>query len=97
MDYRLTAEAKPTSRGIAQSRRPCPSCSAKIIGTAPLKKVVVVRDNEYIYSKEPDGDTFDLRYRENVSCPGNTTTTSGWSRRTGNVVWSSPIWIDYTK
>ena len=33
-----------------------PELSAKIVGAGPLKKVVIVRDNQYIYSNEPTGD-----------------------------------------
>jgi hypothetical protein len=95
MDYRINAGGATYIQGDELSSQSLPELSARIIGTAPLKKVVIVRDNEYIYSKEPDGETFDLRYRENSLQPGQHYYYVRAEQKDGNLVWSSPIWVKY--
>jgi hypothetical protein len=95
MDYRLSAGGTVYLQGDDISAQSLPELSAKIIGTGPLKKVVVVRDNEYIYSNEPQGETFDLRYRENSLTPGQHYYYVRVEQKDGNVAWSSPIWVKY--
>jgi len=46
-----------------------PEIWARIRGTGPLKQVVVVRDNRYVYAQEPGASEFELRY--------------GWNSATG--------------
>jgi hypothetical protein len=66
----------------------------KIAGTGPLAKVVVVRDNQYIYSQEPTSEVLDFRYRETEApSPGEHYYYVRAEQKDGNVVWSSPIWI----
>jgi hypothetical protein len=47
-----------------------PEVWAKIRGTGPLKQVVVVRDNRYLYAHEPSGNEFELRFRDKALTPG---------------------------
>ena len=93
LDYRMTAGGETYIQGDELSAQALPELSAKIVGTAPLKKVVIVRDNEYIYSNEPQGETFDLRYRENSLTPGQHYYYVRVEQKDGNVAWSSPIWV----
>ncbi len=95
MDYRLSAGGTVYLQGDDIRAQSLPELSAKIIGTGPLKKVVVVRDNDYIYSNEPQGETFDLRYRENSLTPGQHYYYVRVEQKDGNVAWSSPIWVKY--
>jgi hypothetical protein len=93
MDYRMTAGGETHLQGDIFEAGAMPELSAKIIGTDALKKVVVVRDNQYIYSQEPEGSVFDLRYRENSAPPGEHYYYVRVEQKDGNVAWSSPIWI----
>ena len=70
-----------------------PELTARIAGTGPLKKVVVVRDNEYVYSQEPAAEAFDLRYRDTSAEPGEHYYYVRVEQKDGNVAWSSPVWI----
>jgi len=95
LDYRLTVGGQTYLQGDELSAQALPEVSAKIVGSGPLKKVVVVRDNAYVFSKEPEGETFDLRYRENSLTPGQHYYYVRVEQKDGNVAWSSPIWIAY--
>jgi hypothetical protein len=95
LDYRLAAGGQTYIQGDELSAQGLPELSAKIVGSGPLKKVVVVRDNEYIFSNEPTGETFDLRYKENSLTPGQHYYYVRVEQKDGNVAWSSPIWVKY--
>jgi len=97
MDYRMTADGAEYLQGDILKSRSLPELTAKIVGTGALKKVVVVRDNEYIYSQEPEGTTYNLRFKENSLAPGDHYYYVRAEQKNGNVAWSSPIWIKYEK
>jgi hypothetical protein len=94
MDFRLTVDGKPHIQGDITAGAGMPELTAKIHGTGALKKVVIVRDNKYIYTNEPAGESFDLRYREGEALPpGEHYYYVRVEQRDGNVAWSSPIWV----
>ncbi len=55
LDYQMKTDGKTHLQGDAIGASALPEIVASIQGTAPLKQVVIVRDNQYIYSREPDG------------------------------------------
>jgi hypothetical protein len=93
MDFRAAAGGRTFMQGDIGSAAGMPELTARIAGTGPLKKVVVVRDNEYVYSQEPQGESFDLRYRDNSMPAGEHYYYVRVEQKDGNVAWSSPIWI----
>jgi hypothetical protein len=93
LDYRLTVDGKSYVQGDIASGSSMPELIAKIVGTGPLKRVALVRNNEYIYTNDPSGDSFDLRYRENTLSPGEHYYYVRVEQKDGNVAWSSPIWL----
>ncbi len=93
LDYRLTADGKQYLQGDILKSASAPELTATIAGTGPLKKVVVVRDNQYIFSADPTGSTYSLRFKENQLAPGGHYYYVRVEQRDGNMAWSSPIWI----
>jgi hypothetical protein len=93
MDFRAAVDGRMHLQGDIAAGQSLPELTARIAGTGPLKKVVVVRDNEYVYSQEPAGDTFDLRYRDNAAPPGEHYYYVRVEQKDGNMAWSSPVWI----
>ncbi|MGH9720712.1 MAG: DUF3604 domain-containing protein [Bryobacteraceae bacterium] len=91
LDYRVNGALQ----GDEITSKTPPELTAKITGTGPLKKVTVVRDNEYIYSQTPSGESYDLRYRENSPRPGVHYYYVRVEQKDGNVAWSSPVWVNY--
>ena len=70
LDYRLNAGGKTYLQGDELKSASIPELTAHIVGAGPVKRVVIVRDNQYIYSQEPGSVTYDLRYREASLAPG---------------------------
>jgi hypothetical protein len=93
MDFRVSVDGRTHLQGDVTAGRSMPELTARIAGTGPLKKVVVVRDNEYVYSQELAGDSFDLRYRDNSAPPGEHYYYVRVEQQDGNMAWSSPVWI----
>ncbi len=96
LDYRLSADGRTHVQGDITDARSLPEITANIAGTAPLRKVVIVRDNQYIYGQEPAGETFEVRYRETTLAPGQHYYYVRVEQKDGNVAWSSPIWVNYS-
>jgi hypothetical protein len=97
LDYRMKMGGETHLQGDIFRSGSLPEITANIQGTAPLKQVVIVRDNQYIYSKEPDGPSFQLDYRETSLTPGTHYYYVRVEQKDRHMAWSSPIWIEYSK
>src|SRR5262249_44411149 len=96
MDYRMKLDGETYIQGDEARTQSLPEISAKIEGTGPLSKVVIVRDNQYIYAQEPAGDKCELHFRENTLTPGRHYYYVRLQQKDRHMAWSSPIWIDYS-
>ena len=97
LDYRMNVAGKTYLQGDELSAAAMPEIRAHIQASGPLKTVVIVRDNQYIYSINPHGTTFDLNYRERALTPGTHYYYVRLEQQDRNMAWSSPIWIHYSE
>lgn len=93
LDYRVQAGGTEYLQGDLVNASAPPEFRARIVGTGPLKQVVLVRDNKYVYTQQASGETFDLRYRDNEDAPGQHYYYVRVEQQDGNVAWSSPVWV----
>lgn len=71
-----------------------PSLRIKALGTAPIAKLHVVRDNKYALTIEPKTDTVELTYNDDDAQPGETHYYYvRVEQADGNLAWASPMWI----
>jgi hypothetical protein len=49
-----------------------PTLDVKLIGTAPFAEVVIVKDNEYVYSTQPGKRNVEFRWTDMDAQPGKT-------------------------
>jgi hypothetical protein len=96
LDYRMHADGRTWLQGDELKTASVPEVWAKIRGAGPLKEVVVVRDNRYIYSREPEGSEFEFRFRDETVAPGEHYYYVRVEQRDRNMAWSSPVWVNYT-
>ncbi|PYT14614.1 MAG: hypothetical protein DMG59_16700 [Acidobacteria bacterium] len=83
--------------GDAFSSSMPPILKVKLVGTAPFSKVLVIKDNTYVYSTEPGKATVEFTWRD--SKPEKAKTSYYYIRgeqTNGELVWVSPMWITYT-
>ena len=87
----------PNLMGDAFSTAEAPSLHVKLTGTSKFAKVVVVKDNQYVYSTEPGTDKVDFSWRDNSPTKGKTSYYYiRGEQDNGEIVWVSPMWITYT-
>lgn len=80
--------------GDAFTLEKAPEFRVKLEGTAPFAKVVIVKDNKYVYSAEPKQSKVEFTWRDNESAAGRTSYyyVRG-EQEDGEVVWVSPMWV----
>jgi hypothetical protein len=74
-----------------------PELSVKLVGTSPFTKVVIVKDDQYVYTTQPGSKQVDFRWRDYAPEPGKRSYyyVRG-EQQNGEIVWASPMWITYT-
>jgi hypothetical protein len=74
-----------------------PELTVKLVGTSPFAKVVIVKDNQYVYTTQPGTKTVEFRWRDYAPEPGKRSYyyVRG-EQQNGELVWASPFWITYT-
>jgi hypothetical protein len=73
-----------------------PAISVKLTGTANFAKVHIVKDNQYVYSTEPNTKTVDFVWKDAAAQKGKTSFYYVRGEQAdGELVWVSPMWITY--
>ena len=82
--------------GDAFSTTAPPELRVKLVGTAPFAKVHIVKDGKYVYSVSPGTPDVSFAWRDNAAAAGKTSYyyVRG-EQANGEVVWVSPMWIEY--
>jgi hypothetical protein len=73
-----------------------PSLKVKLAGTAPFAKVHIIKDNRYVYSREPKTANVEFTWTDTAATAGKTSYyyVRG-EQQDGEIVWVSPMWITY--
>jgi hypothetical protein len=75
---------------------------AKVIGTAALSKVELVKDNRFIYMTEPEKREFEFTFRDTEAAEGTSyyylrvTQENKLPDGSPIMAWSSPVWVKLT-
>ena len=87
----------PHMMGDVFSTAEAPSLHVKLSGTRQFSRVVIVKDNEYVYSTSPSSGDVDFSWRDNAPVSGKTSYYYVRGEQdNGELVWVSPMWITYT-
>jgi hypothetical protein len=87
----------PYLMGDVFSTAEAPNLHVKLSGVNKFAKVVVVKDNQYAYSAQPNSTSVNFSWRDNA--PSNGKQSYYYVRGeqdNGEIVWTSPMWITYT-
>jgi hypothetical protein len=83
--------------GDAFSTAEMPGLQVKLVGTSKFAKIVIVKDNQYVYSTQPSSATVEFSWRDNAPVKGKTSYYYVRGEQdNGEIVWVSPMWITYT-
>ena len=68
----------------------------KLVGTKPFAKVLLIKDNKYVYTAEPKTAKVDFSWKDTTPAAGKTSYyyVRG-EQEDGEIVWASPLWITY--
>jgi hypothetical protein len=67
----------------------------KVIGTAPVEAIHLIRDGNYIHKTSPGTEKAEMEYRDNDAGRGRHWYYVRVEQRNGELAWSSPIWVRY--
>jgi hypothetical protein len=84
-------------KGDVFSTNEMPNLHVKLSGTTKLARVAIVKDNQYVYSIQPNSAAVEFSWRDNVPSKGKQSYyyVRG-EQEDGEPVWASPMWITYT-
>ena len=73
-----------------------PTLHVVLEGTAPFARIVVVKNNRYVYSTEPHTRSVQFSWQDTAAEAGRTSYyyVRG-EQQDGEIVWASPMWITY--
>jgi hypothetical protein len=87
----------PYMMGDVFSTAEAPNLHVKLAGSNKFAKVVIVKDNEYVYTSEPRSASVEFSWRDNSPSKGKTSYYYVRGEQdNGELVWASPMWITYT-
>ena len=68
---------------------------ANLLGTRPIRRVDVIKDNRVVYFVTPDQKRVEFQYVDNASAPGESYYYLRVIQEDGEMAWGSPAWVDY--
>ena len=93
MDFRIrTAEGTFLMGDITNSKSQ-PKLQVNVLGTAPIKQIDVIKNNQYVYKINPGQKTAHFEYADTAIAPGENYYYVRAEQTDGQLAWSSPIWI----
>src|SRR5262249_31965965 len=75
--------------------RQAPRLQVRATGTRPIAKVIVVKDNQVVYTATPGKPEVDLTWMDNEARAGTSYYYVRLEQEDGQLAWASPIWIRY--
>jgi len=73
-----------------------PALTLRVEGTAPLRRVTIVRNeqNHHVIESPPGGKLLELTWTDEHPLPGENRYYLRIEQSDGNMGWSSPLWIN---
>ena len=96
LDYRLTTSDATALMGDSVTSRTAPRLEIKILGTAPIAQLDIIKNNTYIHQVKPAQREVSLTYVDAAFGEGESYYYVRAQQTDGQLVWSSPIWVSKT-
>jgi hypothetical protein len=72
-----------------------PVLHVKVMGTAPIETVEIIKDGKFVYRTDPHGSTAEFDYIDNAPASGQSWYYVRVMQVDRNMAWSSPMWVKY--
>ena len=93
LDYRLATHDGTALMGDAVSSRTAPRLEVKILGTANIARVDVIKNNTYVHQMKPGQREVSFTYLDAAFGDGESYYYVRVQQEDGQLAWSSPIWV----
>ena len=91
LDMRI--EDRLMGDALATSKQPV--VQARVIGTVPIARVVLIKNNKIVYTVSPATKEVRFDYRDDSAVPGESYYYVRAEQSDGSLAWGSPIWVKY--
>jgi len=93
MDFRVVAKDVNALMGDVVNIIEAPKLQVRIIGTAPIKQIDVIKNNAFIHKLNPNQADVKFEFADAASSAGEAYYYVRAEQTDGQLVWSSPIWV----
>jgi hypothetical protein len=98
MDFRaVTADKGTFLMGDIFETKSLPKLVVKVMGTAPIKQIDVIKNNTYVYKINPGQKAADFEYVDKAMASGESYYYVRAEQTDGQLAWTSPVWVRYSK
>jgi hypothetical protein len=77
--------------------REIPVLKVKVEGTGPIDRIEVIKNNTFVHTDRPKGSSASFEFRDNDVKPGESYYYVRVEQAAGQLAWSSPIWVNYSR
>jgi hypothetical protein len=81
--------------GDAFETTAAPKLKVRVVGTARILSVEIIKNNRFVFHTEPEGETAEFEYVDNNPEKGESYYYVRAMQEDRNLAWSSPIWVTY--
>lgn len=74
-----------------------PVLKVHIQGTGPITRIEVIKNNTFVHTVHPQADFASFEFRDNNVKPGESYYYVRVEQAAGQLAWSSPIWVTYSR
>ncbi len=74
-----------------------PVLKVHVQGTGPIARIEVIKNNTFVHTVTPGASSSTFEYRDNSVKPGESYYYVRVEQSAGQLAWSSPIWVNYSR
>ena len=94
LDFRLELPDGELLMGEVGVAASLPRIRVRAIGTAPIRTIEVIRDNQFVYSSHPEEQETEFTYTPTGRLERTTYYYVRLIQSDGHMAWSSPVWLE---
>ena len=93
LDYRLKDGDQEFLQGDIVTVQGRPQLSVRILGTAPIRQIDIIKDNTFIHTRHPLKQDVEFTYADTEAGSGESYYYVRAIQADNEIAWSSPIWV----